>query len=328
MPESTSSLTRGRTLRIVAGVAVLLALAGYLVAQYVTGGGGAPRCVVRSAEGDGATYEISPEQAVNAATISAVGTSRGLPERAVTIALATALQESALRNIEHGDRDSLGLFQQRPSQGWGTEKQILDPGYSAGKFYEHLEKVPGYSRLPLTVAAQRVQRSGFPQAYAKHEPDAALLAAALTGRAPASLSCSAPLDAQRGEPADVRAALVRDFGSGVLPGARAAGPPDPARTTGAPAGAGDSAGADAKPGSASAATVSVPVPAQAAGGGRAGGDRRGWEIAHWAVAHSSELHIEQVSYAGRVWTTGDSGKKWQRENTGKGSGEVRITTAQ
>lgn len=290
---------------------MLLALAGYLVAQYVTGGGGAPRCVVRSAEGDGATYEISPEQAINAATISAVGTSRGLPERAVTIALATALQESALRNITYGDRDSLGLFQQRPSQGWGTQKQIMDPGYSAEKFYEHLEQVPGYSRLPLTVAAQRVQRSGFPQAYAKHEPNAALLAAALTGRAPASLTCSAPRDARPGEPADVRAALLRDFGADVLPRAQAAG--------------------SAKLGSTrAAATVTVPVPAREAGTGRSGGDRRGWELAHWAVAHASELHIEKVSYAGRVWTTGYSvsGTKWQTGNARNGSGEVEIITAQ
>lgn len=81
----------------------------------------------------------------------------------MTIALATALQESALRNIDYGDRDSLGLFQQRPSQGWGTPAQIMDPVYSAGVFYDRLAEVPGYSRLPLTVAAQRVQRSGFPR---------------------------------------------------------------------------------------------------------------------------------------------------------------------
>ncbi|MGX1881072.1 heavy metal transporter [Streptomyces sp. NPDC055287] len=323
MPESTASVTRARVLRITAGVAVLLALAGYLVAQYVTGGAGAPRCTVRSAEGDGATYELSPEQAVNAATISAVGTSRGLPERAVTIALATALQESALRNIKYGDRDSLGLFQQRPSQGWGTQKQILDPGYSAEKFYEHLEKVPGYSRLPLTVAAQRVQRSGFPQAYAKHEPDAALLAAALTGRAPASLTCSAPRDAQPGKPADVRAALIRDFGPDVLPKAQTGGSRDKA---GAGVAAG-TAGAAAKL-SSTPATVTVPVPAEAAGAGGTVGDRRGWELAHWAVAHAAALHIEEVAYAGRVWTTGNSGMAWQSGNARNGSGEVRITTAQ
>ncbi len=69
----------------------------------------------------------------------------------MTIALATAMQESQLRNIGHGDRDSVGLFQQRPSQGWGTFEQIQDPVYSAGRFYDHLAEVPGYSRLPLTV---------------------------------------------------------------------------------------------------------------------------------------------------------------------------------
>lgn len=189
--------------------------------QYVTGGGGPPRCTVRAAgagSGDGGpVYEMTPEQAANAATISAVGTTRGLPERAVTIALATALQESALRNLGHGDRDSLGLFQQRPSKGWGTTAQILDPVYAAGQFYDHLVKVPGYSRLPLTEAAQRVQRSGFPQAYAKHEPDAALLSAALTGRAAAALTCSSLESAVPGDPAKVRAELVRSFGPGVLP---------------------------------------------------------------------------------------------------------------
>ncbi|MER6923256.1 heavy metal transporter, partial [Streptomyces spiralis] len=173
MPEpSPTSKRRGRLLRIGAALVVLLAVAGYLAVQYLTGGRGGPGCKVVSADDDGASYEFTPEQAVNAATIAAVGTGRGMPERAVTIALATALQESGLRNIEHGDRDSLGLFQQRPSQGWGTPKQIMEPTYAAGVFYEHLAKVPGYTRLPLTVAAQRVQRSGFPQAYAKHEPDA------------------------------------------------------------------------------------------------------------------------------------------------------------
>lgn len=178
--------------------------------------------MVEAKDGDGGgtqRYEMSLAQAVNAATISAVGTTRGMPERAVTIALATALQESTLRNIDYGDRDSVGLFQQRPSQGWGTVEQIMDPVYSSEKFYEGLAEVPGYSRLPLTVAAQRVQRSGFPQAYAKHEPDAALLAAALTGRRPAALNCTpstATADGP-GDSAQVRAELVRAFGKGCCP---------------------------------------------------------------------------------------------------------------
>jgi hypothetical protein len=261
-----------------------------------------------SGNDDGASYRFTSEQAVNAATISAVGTSRGMPERAVTIALATALQESGLRNIHHGDRDSLGLFQQRPSEGWGTQAQIMDPVYAAGRFYEHLDKIPGYSRLPLTVAAQRVQRSGYPQAYAKHEPDATLLAAALTGRAGASLTCegrpSGTEVRKPGDPAKVRAALVRDFGRGVSPAAGAGGH-----------------------------DVTVPVPAtvdSAEGGER----QRGWELAHWAVAHSSALRIERVSYAGRDWIAGDDGGRWSgavaqaAAGTEKGLGEVRIVTAQ
>ncbi|GGX56977.1 hypothetical protein GCM10010358_08800 [Streptomyces minutiscleroticus] len=297
---------------------VLLAVAGYLVVQYVTGGTGAPRCTVVSGKGDGASYEFTAEQAVNAATISAVGTSRGMPERAVTIALATALQESALRNIRYGDRDSLGLFQQRPSQGWGTEKQIMDPAYAAGEFYDHLAEVPGYSRLPLTVAAQRVQRSGYPQAYAKHEPDATLLAAALTGRAPATLTCEGRPAPEHGGPDAVRAALVRDFGHDVLQQAgadvSALSSPSPAATagsarTGAPA---------------HGRTVTIPVPATASATG-GGARQRGWELAHWAVANSSALRIERVAYADREWTPHGGWRRSGRDDAESAS-DVRIRT--
>ncbi|TQK52086.1 hypothetical protein FBY35_2512 [Streptomyces sp. SLBN-118] len=289
MPETASPVRRGRLLRMAAALAVLLALIGYVVVQHVTGGA-APRCTVRTGQGEdgGPTYELSPEQAANAATISAVGTTRGLPERAVTIALATALQESGLRNLGHGDRDSLGLFQQRPSKGWGTTTQILDPVYSAGKFYEHLAEVPGYSRLPLTVAAQRVQRSGFPQAYAKHEPDATLLAAALTGRAGGALTCELREADKAGDPGKVRAELVRAFGPQVLPKAGTSG-----RT--------------AAPGP---REVSVPVPStvRTLGGGTT---QRGWELAHWAVARADGLRIEEVSYRGRVWSAQKPEMGWR-----------------
>ncbi|MFC8230973.1 hypothetical protein [Streptomyces sp. NPDC057287] len=291
---------RSRLLRVVAALAVLVALSGYLAVQYLSGHRGAPRCTVGPADGgEGRTYELTPDQAANAATVSAVGTTRGLPERAVTIALATALQESALRNIDHGDRDSLGLFQQRPSQGWGTPEQIMDPVYASGKFYDHLAEVPGYSRLPLTVAAQKVQKSGFPQAYAKHEPDAALLSAALTGRAPASLTCSPSTAAEGpGDAAEVRSDLARAFGKDVLPSAGSAG-------------------------AAAASTVSVPVPA-----GDGAASRRGWELAHWAVARAGTLRIDEVSYAGRVWTT-DTGWRTERAEGGKSlAGTVRMRLAQ
>ncbi|MFJ8051353.1 heavy metal transporter [Streptomyces luteogriseus] len=324
MPEPSSPKRRGRLFRCGAALVALLAVAGYLVVQYITGGSGGPGCKVVSGKGDGASYEFTPEQAVNAATITAVGTARGLPERAVTIALATALQESALRNIKHGDRDSLGLFQQRPSQGWGTPKEIMDPTYSAGEFYDHLVKVPGYTRLPLTVAAQRVQRSGFPQAYAKHEPDAALLAAALTGQSAATLTCEGrPAATRASGPDGVRAALVRDFGRDVLEpaGAQVDGS-STATPTPSPSTADGTGGR----------TVTLPVAADTPSGTGRSLDRRGWQLAHWAVANASELHIARVTYAGREWVAGNTASQW-REPAAKGTAgaeryadAVRIVT--
>ncbi|WP_167503108.1 hypothetical protein [Streptomyces malaysiensis] len=293
---------RARLLRAAVACSVLLGLAGYLAAQLVTGGVGPPRCVVRA---NGVEVRLSPEQTVNAATIEAAAASRGLPERAVTIALATALQESGLRNIRHGDRDSQGLFQQRPSQGWGSVRQIRDPVYAAGKFYDDLVRMPGYSRLPLTVAAQRVQRSGFPQAYAKHETEAVVLTGVLTGRSEGALGCPGPPDdGTAGDPVRVRAALKREFGG---------------ETEARLALAGFGGGRQAAP---APHEVLVPVP-KATAPGRAG--QRGWEIAHWAVAHSDELRIERVSYRGREWNARNTGAGW-RPAKGISGAEVRITT--
>jgi hypothetical protein len=138
----------------------------------------------------GSTLVLTSEQAANAAAIAAVAHARGLPERAVVIALATAQQESRLRNLPYGDRDSLGLFQQRPSQGWGTEAEVQDPAYAAGKFFDHLVQIPGWDSGRLTDVAQAVQRSGFPEAYQQWEPMAAQLAAALPAGGPGSLICT------------------------------------------------------------------------------------------------------------------------------------------
>ncbi|MBQ1091673.1 heavy metal transporter [Streptomyces sp. B93] len=331
-PSPIKRKRRGRLLRTGAAFLVLFAVAGYLAVQYVTGGTGAPGCKAVSAKDDGATYEFSPEQAVNAATITAVGIARGMPERAVTIALATALQESALRNLDHGDRDSLGLFQQRPSMGWGTEEQIMDPSYAAGMFYDHLAEVPGYTRLPLTVAAQRVQRSGFPQAYAKHEPDATLLAAALTGRAGATLTCDGrPAATQAAGPQAVRSALVRDFGRDALE--------ETAAEVGGKGG-GDGDGSVEFAAETSGRTVTVPVSADTNAVAGRTVEQRGWQLAHWAVANASALHIRSVSYAGREWTAGNTDSRWRATGTteatdakgsggtGGAAGAVRIVTGQ
>ena len=133
--------------------------------------------------------EFEPEQAGNAATIAAVAKQRGLPNHAVTIALATSLQESKLFNVNYGDRDSLGIFQQRPSQGWGTPAQLMDPTYAANAFYSHLEKLPSWRTLPVADAAQQVQHSADGSAYAQWEERARALARALTGEVPAGLTC-------------------------------------------------------------------------------------------------------------------------------------------
>ncbi|MFJ9819469.1 heavy metal transporter [Streptomyces sp. NPDC101151] len=327
-PSPIRPKRRGRLLRVGAALLVLCGVAAYLVVQYITGGAGARGCKVVSATGDGASYEFTPEQAVNAATIAAVGTGRGMPGRAVTIALATAIQESGLSNIEHGDRDSLGLFQQRPSMGWGTERQIMDPAYAAGMFYAHLARVPDYTKLPLTVAAQRVQRSGYPEAYAKHEPDATLLAAALTGQAAATLTCDGRSEHSTGAtgPDAVRAALVRDFGRDAL------------QETGAEVGGTEVPSPSPSPSVTATAhgrTVTVPVPEGGRKDSTGRGERqRGWQLAHWAVANSSALHIQRVAYAGREWTAGNGGSQWRpagSEGAGgaeRSVGAVRIVTGQ
>jgi len=111
--------------------------------------------------------------------IQATGIAMQVPAFGQTVALATALQESGLRNLSSGDRDSLGLFQQRPSQGWGTPAQIMDPVYASTSFYQHLLKVPGWQQLTLTQAAQAVQQSGYPTAYAKWQPLASALQQAI-----------------------------------------------------------------------------------------------------------------------------------------------------
>jgi hypothetical protein len=115
-------------------------------------------------------------QRENAVTIIQVGVALDIPERGQIVALATAMQESKLYNLGHlganNDHDSLGLFQQRPSTGWGTPEQVTDPVYAATAFYLALKRVPGWESMAVTTAAQSVQRSAFPYAYAKWETDA------------------------------------------------------------------------------------------------------------------------------------------------------------
>ena len=182
-PGGAGRMEGVRTRLLPAALGLLLVLGG-------CGGAAVPAAsCVTTVPGDPA-LSLSPEQAANAATIAAVGRRLGLADHAVTVALATAMQESKLRNLAHGDRDSVGLFQQRPSQGWGTAAQVATPSYAAAAFYRRLQQVPGWQDLPVTVAAQAVQHSAYPEAYGAHEGAARVLAVATTGQVPAGLACA------------------------------------------------------------------------------------------------------------------------------------------
>ncbi|MEV7605233.1 hypothetical protein AB0N65_07315 [Paenarthrobacter sp. NPDC089322] len=216
------------------------------------------RCV---AVAGSAAYDLATDQAANASLIAAISVQRGLPPRAASIALATAMQESRLRNINYGDEagpDSRGLFQQRPSQGWGTEAQVMDPVYASNAFYNGLIKVPGYETMEITQAAQAVQRSAFPRAYAQHEGMARAFASALTGQSESSLDCELRMPDAAGDPAAVVDKLTTAFG-------------------------------------AQAATVEGRTVRLDVTGPQA------WAIAHWAVANAKSLAITQVDIADRTW---------------------------
>jgi len=217
-----------------------------------------------SATVSGASWSLNPDQAANASTITAVAVARGLPPRAASIALATAVQESGLRNLDYGDNagpDSRGLFQQRPSQGWGSQEEVMDPVYAANAFYDALVEVPGYQDLPITVAAQTVQRSAFPDAYADHESEGRAFASALTGQTPAALSCTLNPAEAPGDPNTVLAAMSALYGQ-------------------------------------QQAMVLGEVLVVGASG------EYGWSLAQWAVANAKALNINEVSFDSMTWTRG------------------------
>lgn len=164
------------------------------------------------ATAQGQSYGFDLEQGMQATTIAAVGKRMNMPNHAITVAIATALQESKMHNINYGDRDSVGLFQQRPSQGWGTKTQLLTPTYSAQQFYVHLARVKNWEKMSVTDAAQAVQHSAAPNAYAQWESQSRVLAQALTGEVPAGFTCQIRnVDATN--PGEVLQTITNEMGS-------------------------------------------------------------------------------------------------------------------
>jgi murein DD-endopeptidase MepM/ murein hydrolase activator NlpD len=168
--------------RVLAIITACVMGVGFLCVAGIAGiGGAASACTLLPAL-PGSTSRYDADQMHNAAIIVQVGARRGIPPRGQVIAVATAMQESNLHNLgENNDHDSLGLFQQRPSAGWGTPAQIMNPEHAAGTFYDKLLTVANWQTLPLTVAAQAVQLSAYPDAYANHEPDATAIVASVSG---------------------------------------------------------------------------------------------------------------------------------------------------
>ena len=262
---------------IVLFLAVLAVVAGVTVAVW-RGTGPLPDPPGCTATVAGRTVTLEPDQAWNATLIAAIGVRRGLPARAVSIALATAYQESKIRNLAHGDRDSIGIFQQRPSQGWGTVAQISDEYYAINRFYDALEKIPGYETMRITEAAQRVQRSGYPEAYEAHAPDARALASALTGYSTGgTFTCVVRQPDGPGTAAAATSALTRAYGD-----------LDITRTG-------------------SRQDITVTVAADQAG------HRRGWSVAAFLLAHAPDLNLTSVTFDGRTWRTSDASQDgWTR----------------
>lgn len=242
------------------------------------------RCV---ATANDRTVVIDLEQAHFASIVVGISVQRGLPARAASIAMATVYQESGIRNLNYGDRDSLGLFQQRPSQGWGTKKQVSDPYYSTGKFYDALVKVKNWRTGDINDVAQKVQISGFPEAYRDHVEDGRVLASVFTGNSPGGFSCLDRTDAS-GDSDGLMTTMSKTFGD-----------IDSTITT---------------------AEESTVLRVQSSLGQKA------WAYAHFAVANASYFGVTTVKIGDQVWQTQDlEVPEWTTSAPALGARQVEIT---
>jgi len=263
---------------LIAAAAAVGLYAGYQrIAPLIQGAG----C---DAVGNGQVISLNASQAAIAATIAGVAARDSLPSEAVTVAYAAALQESKLQNLHYGDRDSVGVFQQRPSQGWGTTSQLENPVYATSKFFGALTQVPGYQRLPVYQAAQAVQRSADGLAYQQYQPMAVGLTSAFTGQDPHAVWCWYPQKIT-GLPRSAAASqeLSRTFGS--VPTHDVADP-------------------------GTSVTVSNP------------GD--GWAVAGWLVSHAQQYKISTVRYGGYTWSAASGSRGWVRSVSTATPGSVQL----
>jgi hypothetical protein len=270
--------TRARRFGAAAGALILalLLVVGLYIALRKVAAPLLPTGTGCTAKAHGQGIPLADSQAAIAATIAGVAQHRSLPRRAVTVAYATALQESKLQNLYYGDRDSVGVFQQRPSQGWGPAKRLEDPIYATRKFFAALTAVRGYRIMPVYQAAQAVQHSADGYAYGQYSTPAAILATAFTGRAAHAVWCW--------------------YGSGITGRARMTAAARQLRRTF---------------GRQDLRTASDPGLMV-----RISGERAGWAEAAWLVTHAASYGIREIRYAGLQWTAQRGTDGWVRTRSG------------
>jgi len=239
------------------------------------------------------------EQARDAATIADVAVYNHLPRQALIIGYATAIQESKLHNLDYGTSDSVGIFQQRPSEGWGSVQELEDPVYAAQAFFETgptaLAKVPGYQSMSISDAAQHVQASADGNAYQQWADEASQLASDFT-TTPHAVTCWY-------DPAK-QAKAYGDNPQLNLPGASQS----LQKTFGSPRADGVVTGI-------TLANAGKSEIFNVAGGG-------GWPVANWLVANALLFGVTHVSYDGYQWTASLTETSWQPVPGGGSPGSI------
>ncbi len=234
-------------------------------------------------------------QAADAATIAGVAVREQLPTRALTIAYATAFQESKLENLTYGDRDSVGIFQQRPSEGWGTTAELEDPAYASRAFFGALVQVPSYTTIPVYEAAQAVQKSADGYAYQQYAQSGALLAADYTTMPHAVTCWYSPATQAADDNVSPKLNL-----SGAVKGLES--------TFGQP---GHEGAVTSITRARTGGSLTVAAPSGS-----------GWTVANWLVTNASSYGITQVSYAGYQWTARLTETIWQSDSGAAAGGIV------
>ena len=231
---------------------------------------------------------LDPQQASIASTIAGVAHQQSMPRAAVTIAYATAMQESKLHDLDYGDMDSVGVFQQRPSQGWGPARKLENPVYATTKFFRALKAVHGYETMPAYQAAQAVQHSADGSAYMQYDRMAEEMASAFTGQRGHAVYCwSDPASPRHPHTGAITAGLASTFGPATAGLARTA----PRHT------------------------MQV----------RIGRTRLGWAVSSWLVTHAGRYDIHQVRFGGYQWRAAAGTKGWVRDAGAPPAGTIQLS---